>query len=374
MDNQLESKKEASSSGPIADVDKKQLDSGKEKGNAVDTGREKNEKVESKLEHGSGEAVNNTVKEDQGESVPTVDVVKSGKKKIVRRVIKQKIAKKKLDEAGETEGNAETLPDQKAVGEKNVDTDIAGQTDGSSANSSVIKTFKRKKFGVLSQKTTPNEDASATPVVKPVSEGLPAEDKPICPPEGSSNGVAQDVRVKATVKKKIIRRVPKRKVTSTDKKIDAGSKIDDLKDENMGDTSLQSLGSQNSEHSSKLNDENTENNTDKADEEKQSALETTENQDKLLDKNADQTTKTETEPKISGNNLHAQPTKRAFINDDKEIKDRHGREDSKALSDKELSEKREKNRIEDPPRRPGFILHTTGSKDLKVGKKLILFL
>lgn len=337
MDNQLESKKEASSSGPTADLDKKQIDSGKEKG--IDTDREKNEKeVENILEHGSGEAVNNTVKEDQGESVLTVDGVKSGKKKIVRRVIKQKVAKKKPDVAGETESNAETLPDQKDVEEKNVDMDIAGQTDGSSANSSVIKTFKRKKFGLLSNKTTPNEDASETTVIKPVSEDVPAED-------------VQDARVKAIVKKKVIRRVPKRKVTSTENKNDAGSKIDDLKDENMGDTSLQHLGSQNSEHASKLTDGNTENNTDK---EKQSALDTLEKQDKLLDKKADQISKKETETndqKVSG-----------------EIKDQHVREDSKGLSDKEFSEKKEKKRIEDPPRRPGFILHTTGSKDLKVGK------
>lgn len=365
VDNQLESKKEASSSGPTADLDKKQIDSGKEKG--IDTGREKNEKkVENILEHGSGEAVNNPVKEDQGESVLTVDGVKSGKKKIVRRVIKQKVAKKKPDVAGETESNAETLPDQKDVGEKNVDMDIAGQTDGSSANNSVIKTFKRKKFGLLSNKTTPNEDASETTVIKPVSEDVPAEDKPML--EESSNGVVQDVRVKAIVKKKVIRRVPKRKVTSTENKNDAGSKIDDLKDENMGDTSLQHLGSQNSEHASKLTDGNTENNTDK---EKQSALDTLEKQDKLLDKKADQISKKETETndqKVSGNNHHAQPSKRANMNDDKEIKDQHGREDSKGLSDKELSEKKEKKRIEDPPRRPGFILHTTGSKDLKVGK------
>lgn len=374
VDNQLESKKEASSSGPTVHDDEKQLGSGKEKGDAVDTGREKNEKkVENKVELGCGETVNNMVKEDQGENVLAVDGVKSGKKKIVRRVIKQKVAKKKPDGEGETESNAENLPDQKVVGEKNVDPDIAGPTGGSSANNLVIKTFKRKKIGGVSKETTPNEDASTTPVVKLVSEGVSGEDKPIFPLEGSSNGVAQDVRVKATVKKKVVRRVPKRKVTSTDQKNESNdtvSKIDDLKDENMGDnTSMQILGSQNSEDTSKLSDGNTENNIDK---EKQSALEIIEKQDKLVDKKADQSSKTETETneqKISGNNHRAQSTKRAYMKDDKEIKDQHGREDSKGLSDKELSEKKEKKekfRSEEPPRRPGFIIHTTGSKDLKL--------
>lgn len=334
----------------------------------VKDGEKNVREIENEQENKTGENANNVVKGDQGGSVTVVDSTKSGKKKIVRRIIKQKIPKKKKDSMEEAVNKEEILPDQNDVGKKILDPNIACEKDESSANASAVKTFKRKKIvKVVSGENTPREDSSAAPQVKPVDEGESAENKAKCLPEGSSTAVVQDARVKTTVKKKIVRRVPKRKVTAADAKDgapDAGSRKDDLKDETLDNTSLQISGPQNSGHTSHLSDGKLENN---GSQQKESASQAPKKEDKLVEKK-DHDTLSKTEPKtdeqkVSGNDSQAQPKEREHLKDDKQQKDGNGNDDSKYMKNKGLKEKQ---RSEEPPRRPGLILQTKGSRDSKV--------
>ncbi|XP_023769334.1 protein SHORT ROOT IN SALT MEDIUM 1 isoform X1 [Lactuca sativa] len=143
----------------------------------------------------------------------------SGKKKIIRKIIKKKVVKK--DKAGDTTKQTDTLLDSKKAGETTTETEVAGQgqsqSQESTGNTPAVKTLTKKKVikKVPVVKAVKKEDVGTqSEVVTPVKEKESSEIKP------KSADIGSLTSVKKTVKKKIIKRVVKKKVVAKDKVAD----------------------------------------------------------------------------------------------------------------------------------------------------------
>ncbi|KAL0326770.1 UNVERIFIED_CONTAM: protein SHORT ROOT IN SALT MEDIUM 1 [Sesamum angustifolium] len=208
--SELQKKKESTSSGQSGDDSKKEksIKQLKASGNLVsDEGKEKDKAVGDKGMVGSTDEEKNVVKTGQGgNSTAQIAVgAKPGKKKIIKRIVKKKVAKKKDGTETATEQNDEL--DKEVAGGKNVISEVDGQQDGSSSTP-VIKTFVRKKIVKKPVASTQEKDETAQ---KP--EGTEDEAKV---KSEDSNVVVQEGGTKTTVKKKVVKRVPKRKAVSAE--------------------------------------------------------------------------------------------------------------------------------------------------------------
>jgi len=312
--------------------------------------------------------VGNDNAEPNPAAIETDGSAKSVKKRVIKRIVKQKISNKKDLETTE---KVNEKVDSKETGDGNMGTEIASPQVGASANPPV-KTFIRKKIvKKVPVVKTPEEDGMKPPDVESVKEVESSEDKGNSKTDGNSTSIKQDAVVKKLVKRKIIKRVPKRKAATTDTNNGAtgvASLKDDVKEEKsvQAESEVKNVGDNNAETAENVNVVNQEQKVSP----------------KTKSKMADvkQETKEEKKTKelnLAGSKKESEADKhKSSQNDDllklkgKEgPKEQTGKKDQdekillKSKSTKEIKEKRS----EDPPRHPGFFLQTKGSKDMKVG-------
>ncbi|XP_035540200.1 protein SHORT ROOT IN SALT MEDIUM 1-like [Juglans regia] len=370
--------KMSTSSGQSEDVDKKDKDVNDVKGITVEEKVDGNDKrLEKKGGTETGKENMTVEKKEQGESVSaqTSGVVKPAKKKIIKKIVKQKVVDKTAHDSASKQNDS---PDEKNNGDKNANSEIPNLPDESSGAPAGVKTFVRKKVirKVPVVKTARNEDS---------------EDKPKDNSDPCTAAVVQRTAVKTTVKKKIIKRVAKRKVEG----LESGDRIADTKKdvdrdeikvvgaidetENMvgqaADADNQVSEIKRSEKKmvprtntktliTKMQDDTvdpskTEIKTDKDDKD-----------EKRTGEKSGQGIKVEIEvdkQKISLKDDHSSKDGKSKdgekSKDEREKKDNDGKDESRSKSKNELKEKR---KPEEPPRHPGLILQTKCSKDSKL--------
>lgn len=353
-----------SASGQSAEGSKKEND-GKVKENTADNEVSKKKGGESKQALETFKAGNDNA-ELPGESaaIETDGSAKTVKKRVIKRIVKQKISNKKDLEATQ---EVNDKVDSKETGQGNLSAEIASSQVEASVNPPV-KTFIRKKIvKKVPVVKTPKEDGLKPPDVESVKEAETSEDKGNSKTDGNGTSVKQDAVVKKTVKRKIIKRVPKRKVASADANngvTGVDSLKDDVKEEKsvQAESEVQNVGDNNAENVKVVNQE-------------QKVSPKTKSKIADVKQETKEGKKTE-ELNLAGSKKESEADKhKSSQNDDRlklkgkedpkeqtEKKDQDGKILLKSKSTKEIKEKRS----EDPPRHPGFFLQTKGSKDMKL--------
>ncbi|KAL8053160.1 hypothetical protein ABFX02_05G053200 [Erythranthe guttata] len=203
----LEKKRDPLSSGQPEDDSKKEKDTNKIEGNIVsEEGNKKDKAVEIKKVADDKNVVKKVQEGDPNSQIAVG--AKTVKKKIVKRIVKKKVVKKSDNTEIATGPSDEVVKD--GAGGNNVSSEVDGQQEGLSVTTPAIKTFVRKR--IVKKPVGPavekDESSSLEPEMAVDNAKAKSED---------SNVVAQDGITKTTVKKKIIKRVPKRKAISTEK-------------------------------------------------------------------------------------------------------------------------------------------------------------
>ncbi|XAR53200.1 hypothetical protein NMG60_11021653 [Bertholletia excelsa] len=364
-----------SSSGQAVDVSIKQKDGHGQKANAADG--DENIRVEKKDVVQTVEDVNNAEKKEMGESasVQTTGSGNLGKKKIVKKIVKQKGADKK-DSVENSTKQSDTL-DAKGVGET-----ISSQKDEASADAPSVKTFIRKKVvkKVPVVKTVQKEKESMQSDMKTEKESECLEDTPKDKQDSTSDTVVQDTVVKKTAKKKIIRRVPKRKVTGEEANdgVSDGKKDDDKdgKTTVQAGTEAKKLGQQCVDVDDEVGGSRSESAKTISESVKQfdagNASKTGSKSDgeKKDEKRIDESTsasKVDAEAdkqKASQKDSHGKRDKlkeRGKLKDE-EKKVTEGKDESRSKSSKDIKDKKQP----EEPSRPGLLLQTKGPKGSKL--------
>lgn len=354
-----------SASGQSAEASKKEND-GKLKESIADKEGSKKKGGESKQPLETGKVGNDNA-EPNPAAIETDGSAKIVKKRVIKRIVKQKISNKKdLETTDEVNEKA----DIKETGDGNMSSEIASPQVGASANPPV-KTFIRKKIvKKVPVVKTPKEDGMKPPDVESVKEVESSEDKGNSKTDGNSTSIKQDAVVKKLVKRKIIKRVPKRKAATTDTNNGAtgvASLNDDVKEEKsvQAESEVKNVGNNNAETAENVNVVNQEQKV------------SPKTKSKIADvKQESKEEKKAKELSLAGSKKESEADKHKSPQNDnllklkgKEVpKEQTGKKDqdekilSKSKSTKEIKEKRS----EDPPRHPGFFLQTKGSKDMKL--------
>ncbi|XP_007046031.2 PREDICTED: cell division cycle and apoptosis regulator protein 1 [Theobroma cacao] len=295
-------------------------------------------------------------KEQEEAAGAKTGAVKSVKKKIIKRIVKQKVANKTAAEVNTASKQSDKVDED--VGEQDAKSQIASQKEESFADRAGVKTFVRKKIAKKEAvgKTDQSEDNGVPLEAKVERETGCSEDQPKDNSDASGAAAVQNASVKTTVKKKIIKRVPKRKVPATQANNEvAETKEDDDKDEKevaQAGSCTSNIGKQagsekqgNAATSSKSEIKAEKENKD----EKVTNVECLNDKQKVI-------TKDNYDDK-RGKLKEAEKSK-----DEKEDKD--SKDESRSNPNRESKEKRKSE--EPPPRHPGLILQTNWSKDSKL--------
>uniref|UniRef100_A0A803MUC0 EF-hand domain-containing protein n=1 Tax=Chenopodium quinoa TaxID=63459 RepID=A0A803MUC0_CHEQI len=191
----------------------KEKDGDLKKASTTDKDGEKSVKSaeKKKVDELTEEEANNVEKKGTGANTSAQKGVKPAKKKIVRKIVKQKVTDKVV--TGENGGNDNSKLEDKLVEPMGINSET-GQQDSSPANATGVKTFTRKKVA----KKLSEADAAVKEVDK--ESGLKSEISPDSSLNKSEEKidatgitVVRDGPVKRVVKRKIIKRVPKKKAT-----------------------------------------------------------------------------------------------------------------------------------------------------------------
>ncbi|OIT05507.1 hypothetical protein A4A49_49077 [Nicotiana attenuata] len=353
-------------SGQSAEAIKEEND-GKLKENTADKDGSKKKSGESKQ-----------ALEKEGNDIPELTAVsaatqtdgsaKSVKKKVIKRIVKQKTSSKK--DVLETTEKVNDKVDGKETGDGSSSVEIASTQVGASANPPV-KTFIRKRIiKKVPVGKTPKDDGSNPPDVKTVKEAESSEDKGNNKTDGNSSAVKQDAVVKKTVKRKIIKRVPKRKAASkeSDNGVSGVDSIkDDVKEEKsvQAESEVQNVGDNNVENTENVNVVKQEQKVSPKTKSKVAEVKQETKGEKRTEELNLAGSKKESEAdknKSAQNDDHPKLKGKVDSKERTEKKDQDGKNLSKSKSTKEIKEKSS----EDPPRHPGFFLQTKGSKDMKL--------
>ncbi|RVW32034.1 hypothetical protein CK203_097412 [Vitis vinifera] len=288
---------------------------------------------------------------------------KSGKKKLVKKVVKQKVADKKAGTEN-TENEENDKLDDKDVGEKNAKLETKSQQQEPSADPRCQNFYKEKSW---------------------------EKDKSEIKSDPSIAASVQGTGVKTTIKKKIIKRIPKRKVTGVGTNIaSAESKKDDDNDEKKvvqqgtetKDVSEQKVEAGNPVCEPKILEK-------KMTPKTKSKTATFSKQDEKTGSGTKVEIKSKTanfskqdEKIVSGTKVEIEAEKQKVpqkdsqngnrdkskdqekLKDEKEKKEKDGKYDSRG--NKPDKEAKEKKNLEEPPRHPGLLLQTKWSKDSKL--------
>lgn len=301
---------------------------------------------ENKVQAKDGNETSPENKESGDAAAAKIGAVKSVKKKIIKRIVKQKVANKTAAEANTSSKQSDKVDED--VGEQ-TKTEIAGQQGESSAGCVGVKTFVRKKITKKEAvgKTDQCEDNGVPLEAKMEIETELSEDKPNDNSDATAAAV-KNASGKITVKKKIIKRVPKRKIPATQAKDGVAEiKKDDDKDEKkvvQAGSETSSIGKQtgSEKQANDASSSKSEINADNKDG-------TVTNVESLKDK---EKANMKDNPDVKGGKSKDGEKPK----DEKEDKDAK----SRSNSNKELKEKR--NSEEPYPRHPGFILRTKSNK------------
>lgn len=358
-----EKRKESASTGDAKEVKKKEQDGNNLKGSASEGKGDMNDKkIEKKDESGSERGSESGKNEENKEQVEAAEIqtpgsVKSGKKKIVRRVVKQKgVGKlasdgttKQPDNVGEKANNEGAKENPETLGEEE-----------SSADPAAVKTFKRKRLvkKVLVAKAAQNEDNNIGTKVKVEKETGCSEDKA----EPSSGAAVQDTNVKTVVKKKIIKKVTKRKVADTEqnKGVDGDEKTvvgDETESTKKKTAVVEKPASELLESGNKVVSKTKGSKTQVSDKQNDVVNSTKADTKDLKEDKKD-------EKRTGDKSGSVTKVERNKSKDEKDKKERDGKDESRVKSSKEVKETR---KLEEPPRHPGLILQTKWSKESKVG-------
>lgn len=377
--NKSEKRKEPSSSAHTVDTSKKEGGDNDMVGNTSNQKGDENEKVEKADVSGTGEKGKNVVKNESGET-PGAPAASSrpGKRKIIRRVVKQKVVDKAVG-AEDTDSNTNDKSiKREVIEEQKAKTEIPGQ-QGESLAEPGVKTFTRKEV----TKNVPTESKIQTEEVGlEDTDGSAYKGKEASAPSSTTD--KQDSPAKTTVKKKIIKRVVRRKVPAkTSDGLAVGktdgerNPINAVKTENTEgktadeDNQVTKTPAENVPREMKVKTESPQKLDSGADSSK-TEIKNRKEEKKADNKLANVKTiagKEETPQKgdQDGKKVKPKDGDRSRdgdkLKDDKLQKDKDGRDGLKSNSNKDAKEKR---KLEEPPRHPGFILKTKWSKDSKV--------
>lgn len=376
LDKQIESTKDTKSvdksereQHPVstrqADMDKKESCDKDDKGNTSEgRGNGSSTKHESREADDRSKEAQNVEKPDQGEvagGTPKSGTVKSGKKKIIKKIVKQKA--KTVGDAASTKNDQ---LDEKVDGEKASDI----PSDPPSNESAGVKTVAKKKIIKRVGKNAQNEKNKDV-LPKGDNEMDCSEDK--SKDNSDLNATAgQDTVVKTTVKKKVIKRVPKKKVTAGVSSEEVPKKGED------GDGPEKKVAADETLNVEKpITGDKQENKVPKS---KSTSPTLLKRRDSVNLKTAEKEHKkndNETGKEISPvtNSIDKQKVVEKDSNNGKREKSRDGEQSkgekvkvskdvSRSKPNKELKEKR---KSEEPPQHPGLILQTKWGKDSKVG-------
>ncbi|XP_058182729.1 protein SHORT ROOT IN SALT MEDIUM 1 isoform X1 [Rhododendron vialii] len=371
-DDKSKKKLESAPAGQEADVTKKQNDENELKGNAADKDGGEKQVSDKKGGVAAGDKGSSVEKKEVGESigVPTSGSGKIGRKKIIKKIVKQKVAGKK-----------ECL-DEKNMGENIAISETTGQQDVPFANAAAVKTFIRKRVvkKVPVAKAVQKDNEGIQPEVKTDKGTECSEDKAKGKSDSSSPAVVQDASVKTTGKKKVIKKVLKRKLTVAQAN---ESGPNNNKDDKEGTTivkagkELKALGKKtvDAEASSEKKisaksvtpaKQDDLGNSNKA--ESEVVKEEKKAEKKVEEKNgsASKIIKEADKQKISSKDGHTDKRGKSKEREklkDEEKKDKEVKDDSRRKSSKDVKEKKQ---LEEPPRHPGLFLQTKGSKESKL--------
>ncbi|KAM6547391.1 hypothetical protein CsatB_019067 [Cannabis sativa] len=353
-----EKKREASSSGKAKDAEKKEKDGNNSKRNASEaTGDTKVEEMKVDKKEEGATAV----------AQATGGVV-TGKKKIIKKVVKQKVVGKTTGDTASKHHNGNEKEDN------NANLESSGQQDASA--SSGVKTFARKKVVKKVVKASVSEDKVAHSEKKVDKETDSSVEKLKDKLDPNSAAAGKDTSVK-TVKKKIIKRVPKRKIATVQsndgKEKDAAESVDGTPSTGKQKADADNMKTE-VKSSEKKNISKTAQVVEKSDKTGSSGKVDVKDEkaEKKEVKGAGErsATRKETETdkkKISQKDIN--DSKSGSLKDDEKSKDvkekkaKDVKDESRSKSNKELKEKK---KPEEPPRHPGFILQTKSSKNSKL--------
>ncbi|KAF7828032.1 cell division cycle and apoptosis regulator protein 1 [Senna tora] len=384
-EHQLSLKREKSRDNKEALKDKSEKKDSPASGQAEDVKKEKSSNnVRKETVEKSGE-INNRVaqidgadnivegksaeKKEPGESASakTTGSVKSVKKKVIKKVVKQKVtnktnatASKQLNKSNEND-NADKMTSTVPTLDEKSSVDLSG--DNASAKMADMK-------DASAAKTDGNE-------LKDKKETNSSDNKPQDKPDLTVNAV-NDSGVKMTKKKKIIKRVPKRKV--------AGGVSKQVVSDPQNDGNIVAQADTQNTAKQTIDADNPAaevNKTEKPVPKKKTKPATAGKQDNVAVPN-----KTETKSDMDGKKVEKGTGEKSGAEIDKQkasekdihngkgklkgsdklkdvkvTKERDGKDESKSKSSKEIKEKR---KSDEPPRHPGFILQTKWSKESKL--------
>lgn len=258
-------------------------------------------------------------------------VTKPAKKKIIRKVVKPKVANK-MTEMVNSDSKQSEKPNNKNAGENET---LAGPSSG--------KTFVRRKV-VKKASTSENSQTGLQPEESSQLEGKSTETEA---KEKADSGVKQESGVKTIVKKKVIKKVIKKKAA-----VGEASAEGEGKKAGGGDSDkvCELVPSPNSEASDKQDTPVVSSATAEAQNEKENA-----GKEAVDEKSAS------TRADIKG---EKGKTAVKEAHDGKNLKEGEKSKDEKERRKTKIDDVKEK-KNEEPPR-PGFILQTKGSKDSQV--------
>lgn len=346
-----------------------------------------NEKISEKEMKGAGDdkvKLDETVIHEGSSVDPAVKVEKpAAKKKTVRKVVKTKVAGKKVLAATvDLAAKLDEKMDVKDEGDKQRKQENAAPEDESSAEPLNVKTYVKKKVvrKVAGSKSAQKEDntvetSDCQSEKKPEKEPELHHDQANDKKEESGAAVLQATGDRTTGKKKIIRKVIKRKVLpSEDKDMKTtnqnaeGSKEDDAKsqagkkDEELVEVS--NSANKTTEVSKMVAVEKESLSEKKLEEDKKDKKESRSGDNNSKAGNGG--SKSGSEPEFAwqkDSKKDGQDSKKESIKDGKEKKNKDVKHESK---EKVHKEGREKGNSEEPPKYPGFFLQAKRRKGSKV--------
>ncbi|KAF9623704.1 hypothetical protein IFM89_003849 [Coptis chinensis] len=344
----------------------------KERGNEIqDNGSEK-QMIKDEIERSVDEK--DAVGKEASESIPHVtEAQKPGKRKIMKKVLKQKVVDKKS--GGEDSVSKDNKQDKTDAGEKQGQAESNVQQTEASVEPPSAKTFVRKK--IVKKVPAGKSAKKASNAVQ--SEDIQTEGKPedqedkVKDKSDTTTAVIPEGGMKTTTKKKVIKRVPKKKVTDIESKGEqADSKNSLVKDgngceiektkEQSGDTGTPVLDVKKTAKKESPGTESKVMKVEKQDDGTNKSGGTKDVKGKGADGKKDSETKLETEAaKGKGSNKDSHDGKKERTNDEKDNKDK--KDESKYRSSKDA---RDKGKSDELPHHPGFILQTKRTKESKI--------
>lgn len=311
--------------------------------------------------------------------VQTSGGIKSGKKKIIKKkIVRQKVSEKNSVAENST-AQSDKLEDKDVV-EKNSNSEVTDQLAKPSASPAAAKTLIKKKIAKKIVKKIVQKGNVVQPEAISVKEPEGSEGSKGKLGSGSAAGL-QDASVKSTVKKKIIKRVPKRKASALGTSDVANESAKDVNKDgaklNQAENNTKTTGEQTTDASNQGKEVESENKplpkmnlkqaSEKPDNMGSSSKKASKDVEgkRMKEHNSISVKEAGTDEKtVNQKGSNEKPGEKDKLKAEKERKDKDEKDETKNKSNRDVKEKK---KSEEPPRHPGLFLCTKGSKNVKVG-------